>query len=75
MAQAARAAAQAPSIELGDFQLSVHRRQFPDAQDRFQAWLTSVGFLPVRPFTRMLRGRAELGDPQRTFAVAGPELG
>jgi GNAT superfamily N-acetyltransferase len=47
----------------------------PDGQDRFQAWLTSVGFLPVRPFTRMLRGRAELGDPQRTFAVAGPELG
>ncbi|MGH6897412.1 MAG: GNAT family N-acetyltransferase [Geminicoccaceae bacterium] len=47
----------------------------PDAQDRFQAWLTSVGFLPVRPFTRMLRGRAELGDPKRTFAVAGPELG
>ena len=47
----------------------------PDGQDRFQAWLTSVGFLPVRPFTRMLRGRAELGDPKRTFAVAGPELG
>jgi Acetyltransferase (GNAT) domain len=47
----------------------------PDAQDRFQAWLTSAGFLPVRPFTRMLRGIAELGDPRRTFAVAGPELG
>lgn len=40
MAQAARAAAQAPSIELGDFQLSVHRRQFPDAQDRWDGnWL------------------------------------
>ena len=47
----------------------------PDAQDRFQAWLTGVGFLPVRPFTRMLRNFAELGDPGRTFAVAGPELG
>ena len=47
----------------------------PDHQDRFQAWLTSVGFLPVRPFTRMLRGIAEMGDPKRTFAVAGPELG
>jgi GNAT superfamily N-acetyltransferase len=47
----------------------------PDAQDRFQAWLTSAGFLPVRPFTRMLRGIAELGDPERIFAVAGPELG
>lgn len=40
MAQAARAAAQAPPIELGDFQLSVHRRQFPDAQDRWDGnWL------------------------------------
>jgi GNAT superfamily N-acetyltransferase len=47
----------------------------PDAQDRFQAWLTSVGFLPVRAFTRMLRGIAELGDRKRAFAVAGPELG
>jgi GNAT superfamily N-acetyltransferase len=47
----------------------------PDHQDRFQAWLTSAGFLPVRPFTRMLRGTAALGDPMRTFAVAGPELG
>ena len=40
MAQATRAAAQAPSIELGDFQISVHRRQFPDAQDRWDGnWL------------------------------------
>jgi hypothetical protein len=40
MAQAARAAAQAPSIELGDFQLAVHRRQFPDAEDRWDGnWL------------------------------------
>ena len=47
----------------------------PDHQDRFQAWLTSAGFLPVRPFTRMLRGADQQGDPKRTFAVAGPELG
>lgn len=47
----------------------------PDRQDRFQAWLTSVGFVPVRPFTRMLRGADALGDPSRAFAVAGPELG
>ena len=47
----------------------------PDHQDRFQAWLTSAGFVPVRPFTRMLRGADELGDPKRAFAVAGPELG
>jgi hypothetical protein len=40
MAHAAGAAAQAPSIELGDFQLSVHRREFPDAQDRWDGnWL------------------------------------
>ena len=47
----------------------------PDHQDRFQAWLTSAGFMPVRPFTRMLRGAAALGDAGRAFAVAGPELG
>jgi GNAT superfamily N-acetyltransferase len=47
----------------------------PDHQDRFQAWLTSAGFVPVRPFTRMLRGTAALGDAARSFAVAGPELG
>jgi GNAT superfamily N-acetyltransferase len=47
----------------------------PDHQDRFQAWLTSAGFVPVRPFTRMLRGTAALGDAKRAFAVAGPEFG
>jgi hypothetical protein len=40
MAQPARAPAQAPAIEIGDFQLTVHRRQFPDAQDRWDGnWL------------------------------------
>ena len=40
MAQPARAPAQAPAIELGDFQLTVHRRQFPDEQDRWDGnWL------------------------------------
>ena len=47
----------------------------PDQQDRFRAWLTSVGFLPVRPFTRMLRGADPMGDSKRAFAVAGPEFG
>ena len=47
----------------------------PDDQDRFQAWLTSAGFVPARPLTRMLRGVDRLGDPTRAFAVAGPELG
>jgi hypothetical protein len=40
MAQPARAPVQAPAIELGDFQLTVHRREFPDAQDRWDGnWL------------------------------------
>jgi hypothetical protein len=40
MAQPARAAVEAPSIEIGGFQIWVHRRQFPDAQDRWDGnWL------------------------------------
>jgi hypothetical protein len=40
MAHAARATAPAPTIELGGFQVSVHRREFPDAQDRWDGnWL------------------------------------
>jgi hypothetical protein len=40
MAQPARAPAQAPAIELGDFQLVVDRRQFPDAVDLWDGnWL------------------------------------
>ncbi len=40
MAQSAAALAPTPAIELGDFQLTVHRRQFPDAQDRWDGnWL------------------------------------
>ena len=40
MVQTARAPSQAPAIELGDFQLTVHRRQFPDAHDRWDGnWL------------------------------------
>ncbi len=46
-----------------------------DHQERFQAWLTSHGFLPVRPFMRMLRGIGELGQPARSFAITGPEFG
>jgi hypothetical protein len=38
--QPARAPAQAPAIELGDFQIVVHRRQFPDAVDLWDGnWL------------------------------------
>ena len=40
MAQPAHAFALAPAIELGDFQVTVHGRQFPDAQDRWDGnWL------------------------------------
>jgi hypothetical protein len=40
MRSAARAPSQTPAIELGDFRLVVHRRQFPDAQDRWDGnWL------------------------------------
>jgi hypothetical protein len=40
MAQPARAPSPAPSIELGPFQVWVHRRQFPEAQDRWDGnWL------------------------------------
>jgi len=40
MAQPARAAVETPSIELGDLQIWVHRRQFPDAHDRWDGnWL------------------------------------
>ena len=40
MAQAARAAVEAPSIELGGFQIRVHRRQFPDVHDCWDGnWL------------------------------------
>jgi GNAT superfamily N-acetyltransferase len=39
-------------------------------------WLDEHGFVPVVPFTRMLFGRSEpFDDPQRIFAIAGPELG
>jgi len=41
-----------------------------------RAWLGSLGFTSQRPLTRMVLGRNEsFGDPARTFAVAGPELG
>lgn len=42
----------------------------------FGAWLEAHGFERERPYTRMALGRDELfGDPERTFAIAGPELG
>jgi GNAT superfamily N-acetyltransferase len=50
-----------------------------DALERhggFARWLAQHGFERERPYTRMALGRDELfGDPSRTFAIAGPELG
>jgi hypothetical protein len=50
-----------------------------DALERhgaFARWLAAHGFARERPYTRMALGREELfGDPSRTFAIAGPELG
>ena len=39
-------------------------------------WLDAQGSVAVVPFTRMVRGRDEpFDDPQRIFAIAGPEIG
>ena len=50
-----------------------------DALERhgaFAGWLAGHGFERERPYTRMALGRDELfGDPAKTFAIAGPELG
>lgn len=50
-----------------------------DALERhagFARWLEASGFERERPYTRMALGRDELfGDPGRTLAIAGPELG
>ncbi len=50
-----------------------------DALERhgaFARWLESHGFERERPYTRMALERDELfGDPRRTLAIAGPELG
>lgn len=50
-----------------------------DALERhtgFAGWLAAQGFERERPYLRMALGRDELfGDPRRTIAIAGPELG
>ena len=50
-----------------------------DALERhagFARWLEAHGFERERPYTRMALERdAPFGDPGRTFAIAGPELG
>ncbi len=66
-ALAARAAARAPSPLIVD----ALQRHEP-----FARWLAANGFQKERPYTRMALGRDTLfGDPGRTMAIAGPELG
>jgi hypothetical protein len=86
MPQPARAPAQAPAIELGDFQLTVHRRQFPDAQDRWDGnWLHVTaqclqgGALvaasgPILEAADVQRFRDELAELARTQAGGAAEL-
>jgi ribosomal protein S18 acetylase RimI-like enzyme len=52
----------------------------PAFQPELRAWLERLGFVRQRTLTRMVRssaaGRAPLGpQPDRQFAIAGPELG
>ena len=48
----------------------------PDRHRRLTTWLAAAGATAPRRFTRMLRGHSdEVGDAQRVFALAGPELG
>ena len=47
-----------------------------DAKIGLRRALEAQGFAAVRPFTRMLYGRSQrYDDPERTFAVVGPEFG
>lgn len=48
----------------------------PSAWQGIANWLSDRGFVFQRGFTRMALGRAEpFGNPQKLFAVAGPEFG
>lgn len=48
-----------------------------DGRQRLAAWLRAQGFVPERPFTRMVHGAQNQapGDARRVCLVAGPELG
>ena len=52
---------------------------YMDVADRHRAliaWLAGLGFAPQRRYTRMILGRSlPFDDPERVFAIAGPELG
>ena len=48
----------------------------PARQEKFVDYLAGVGFQRQRGFMRMLLGRSEpFDDPERVYAIAGPELG
>ena len=47
-----------------------------DHQKKFTTRLREYGFRPQRPFLRMAKGRTKsFGQPEKMFAMAGPELG
>jgi GNAT superfamily N-acetyltransferase len=47
-----------------------------DVKTGVSEFLAAHGFVPQRPFTRMIYGtRTSFDDPRRTFAVVGPEFG
>jgi len=47
-----------------------------DSKTALLALMAARGFVPERPFTRMLHGRTTgFDDPARTYAVVGPEFG
>ncbi len=48
----------------------------PDRHARIGVWLRNLGFAPQRPLVRMAHGRSRaFDDPDRLYAIAGPELG
>lgn len=48
----------------------------PVGQKAWARWLTSLGFIRQRPFTRMVMGTSTpLGNIGKQFAIAGPEIG
>jgi ribosomal protein S18 acetylase RimI-like enzyme len=70
------------TIALALLERALNRAEGPvciDVADRHEtltAWLGTRGFTGQRSFTRMLMDRsAPLDDPERVFAIAGPELG
>jgi hypothetical protein len=47
----------------------------PAAQRTFLDWIASMGFTCQRPLTRMTLGQSPREQPDRVYALAGPEFG